>query len=76
MGRIMGEKRDLEEKTLSAPAAVAIDTRPRFLWIQTPDGMLRIRRMPSPQLFTQLQNFQNLGLLTEAGEWVDRKSVV
>lgn len=67
----MGEKRkDLEEKTLSAPAAVVIDTRPRFLWIQTPAGMLRIRRMPSPQLFTQIQNFQNLGLLDEAGEWV------
>ena len=67
----MGEKRnDLEEKTLSAPAAVAIDTRPRFLWIQTPAGMLRIRRMASPQLFTQIQNFQNLGLLNGAGEWV------
>ena len=67
----MAEKRnDLEEKTLSAPAAVVTDMRPRFLWIQTPAGMLRIRRMASPQLFTQIQNFQNLRLLTEAGEWV------
>ena len=67
----MGEKRkDLEEKTLSEPAAVVTDTRPRFLWIQTPAGMLRIRRMASPQLFSQIQNFQNLGLLNGAGEWV------
>lgn len=65
----MGEKAN-DQRTLSAPAAVRPkDTRPRFLWISTPAGVRRIRRMASPQLFTQIVNFQRLGLLSESGEW-------
>jgi len=44
-----------------------MDTRPRFLWIATPSGVLRIRRMPSPQLFTQLHNFNQLGMTDDHG---------
>jgi len=58
-----------EDRVLSEPAAVPVDTRPRFLWIATPAGVRRIRRMSSPQLFTQLHNFRELGLLSESGEW-------
>jgi hypothetical protein len=66
-GRIVADKQD--ERTLNNAASVPLDTRPRFLWISTPLGTLRIRRMSIPQLFTQIQNFRGLGLLSESGEW-------
>jgi hypothetical protein len=68
----MDSKDKSDTRTLrDSPAAVPTDTRPRFLWISTPAGTLRIRRMSPPQLFTQIKNFSGLGILSEAGEWKD-----
>lgn len=65
----MGTPAAAVDRLLSEPAAVPADTRPRFLYIGTPRGTLRIRRMPAPQLFTQIHNFEQLELLDEAGRW-------
>jgi len=67
-----GEQRGVSppvDPLLADPIQIPVDTRPRFLWIATPAGTLRIRRMSPPQLFTQILNFRNLGILDEAGHW-------
>jgi len=58
----MGRK-DKTDRALAEPAAVTVDPRPRFLPAVTPEGLRRIRRMPPPQLFTQLHNFRALEIL-------------
>ena len=59
-----------EDRTLNSAVSVPVDARPRFLWISTPAGTMRIRRMASPQLFTQINNFRQLGVLSAAGDWI------
>lgn len=51
------------DRTLTEPAAVTVDSRPQFFSAVTPEGLRRIRRMPPPQLFTQLHNFGSLAIL-------------
>lgn len=55
------------DRCLAEPAAAVADTRPRFLYVSTPRGTVRIRRMPSPQLFTQIKLLEAVGVLTPAG---------
>lgn len=62
------QQQPADVRTLADPVEVQPDLRPRFLWIATPEGTRRIRRMPPPQLFTQIRNFERLKLL-DAGQW-------
>jgi hypothetical protein len=52
---------------LAEPPAPVADDRPRFLYVATPRGTVRIRRMPSPQLYTQIKLLEAVGVLTPDG---------